>query len=143
VLKVVPVRAGLGERPQQIPVVLVCGLEPFKASCEVPSVSPKQLLEFGQQWSYTSAPARTAMSSLSNQITRPSNQADVCGRTTPHRQREDSGMTAVSACRLTILLRLLPSVSGIAIVHAPPGWYLLFLLDQATIPSPAAWVHLS
>src|SRR5262249_56088390 len=26
---------------------------------------------------------------------------------------------------------------------APPGWYLLFVVDQAGVPSPAAWVHLS
>jgi hypothetical protein len=26
---------------------------------------------------------------------------------------------------------------------APPGWYLLFVLDRAATPSPAAWVHLS
>jgi hypothetical protein len=26
---------------------------------------------------------------------------------------------------------------------APPGWYLLFVLNQAAIPSPAAWVHLT
>jgi hypothetical protein len=26
---------------------------------------------------------------------------------------------------------------------APPGWYMLFLLDNRNVPSPAAWVHLS
>jgi hypothetical protein len=26
---------------------------------------------------------------------------------------------------------------------APPGWYLLFVVDQAGVPSPAAWVHLT
>ncbi|MGH3791447.1 MAG: galactose oxidase-like domain-containing protein, partial [Pseudonocardiaceae bacterium] len=33
----------------------------------------------------------------------------------------------------------LPNSSNLA----PPGWYLLFVVDQAAIPSPAAWVHLS
>jgi hypothetical protein len=26
---------------------------------------------------------------------------------------------------------------------APPGWYLLFVVDQAGVPSPAAWIRLS
>src|SRR5713101_8225395 len=26
---------------------------------------------------------------------------------------------------------------------APPGWYMLFLVNQAHVPSVAAWVHLT
>jgi hypothetical protein len=26
---------------------------------------------------------------------------------------------------------------------APPGWYMLFLVDTARVPSAARWVHLA
>src|SRR5205823_3445738 len=49
----------------------------------------------------------------------------------------------------SILLDFYPSVGGGAITlptaHniAPPGWYMLFLVDAMNRPSEATWVHLS
>ena len=47
----------------------------------------------------------------------------------------DLPLTVTGADTLALTLPASPNL-------APPGWYLLTVLDAAGRPSPAAWVHL-
>jgi hypothetical protein len=48
----------------------------------------------------------------------------------------DLPITARAAENLTVTAPATPMI-------APPGWYMLFLVDQSRVPSAATWIHLS